>query len=120
MPIGKYPYLRYKIINACLTNKRKPYPTLDDIKAALAQQDIIVEKRAIEGDLECMRYDKRLGYNAPIAFSRKHRGYHYTEPDYTIDKIPLSRDEMEAFELIVESFKVPGREGAEPGRGHVR
>src|SRR5690606_21474591 len=49
--------------------------------------------------------DKRLGYKAPIAFSRKHLGYHYTDPDYTIDKLPLSSDELESFKLIVESFK---------------
>lgn len=26
MPIGKYPYLRYKIINACLTDKKEDVP----------------------------------------------------------------------------------------------
>ncbi|MFM9837596.1 MAG: helix-turn-helix transcriptional regulator [Cyclobacteriaceae bacterium] len=105
MPIGKYPFMRYKIINACLTNSKAMYPTLEEIKEALAKQDILVEKRAIENDLEAMRYDKRLGYHAPIAFCRKNRGYHYTDPNYTIDKLPLSSEEIEAFEIIVESFQ---------------
>jgi predicted DNA-binding transcriptional regulator YafY len=105
MPIGKHPFMRYKIINACLTNKRKPYPTIEEIKHALAMQDFRVGRRAIENDLEAMRYDKRLGYKAPIAYCRTNRGYHYTDPDYTIDKLPLSADEIEAFEVIVESFK---------------
>lgn len=105
MPTGKYPFMRYRIINACLTNKRKPYPTIEEIKEALAHHDIRVEKRALENDLEAMRYDKRLGYHAPIAYCRKNRGYHYTDPDYTIDKLPLTSEEVEAFELIVESFR---------------
>jgi predicted DNA-binding transcriptional regulator YafY len=105
MPAGRNQFLRYKIINACLTNQKKPYPTIEDFKSALARQDIHVEKRAIENDLEAMRYDKRLGYHAPIEYNRKHHGYHYTEPEYTIEKLPLSSEELEAFELIVESFK---------------
>ncbi|WP_276368802.1 WYL domain-containing protein [Chryseolinea sp. H1M3-3] len=105
MPAGRNPFLRYKIINACITNKKKPYPTIDDFKTALAKHDITVGQRAIENDLEAMRYDKSLGYHAPIAYSKKFKGYHYTDPDYTIDKLPLTEDELEAFELIVESFK---------------
>jgi len=105
MPSGKNPFLRYRIINACLTNKQKRYPTLEELRHALAEEDIYVEKRAIENDLEAMRYDKRLGYHAPIAFCRTNYGYHYTDPDYTIDKLPLSSEEVEAFGLIVESFR---------------
>lgn len=105
MPVGKFPFMRYKVINECLTNKRKPYPSIKDIQQALADYDIHVEKRAIEGDMEAMRYDKRLGYFSPIQYSHKHRGYYYTDPDYTLDKLPLSSEEIEAFEVIVESFK---------------
>jgi predicted DNA-binding transcriptional regulator YafY len=101
----KNPQLRYKIINACLTDKRKPYPTILDLQAAFKKQDIHIERRALEGDLQAMRADKRLGYYAPIAYHRTHRGYYYTDPEYTIDKLPLSKGELEAFELIVDSFK---------------
>jgi predicted DNA-binding transcriptional regulator YafY len=101
----KSPFLRYKIINACLTDKRKPFPSIDEIKTALEKQDITIAKRAIEGDLEAMRHDKRLGYQAPIAYHRTHRGYYYTDPEYNLEKLPLSHEELEAFELIVDSFK---------------
>lgn len=104
MPSSKNPFLRYRIINACLTNPKKPYPTLEEIKTALAREDIVVEIRAIEGDLEAMRYDKQLGYNAPIAYSRKHRGYQYTDPTYSTEKLPLTREELEAFRFTVESL----------------
>jgi predicted DNA-binding transcriptional regulator YafY len=105
MPVGKHPFMRYKIINACLTNPKKRYPTLDEIIAAMAAHDIPVYVRSVERDLEAMRNDKRLGYHAPIAFCRKNMGYYYTDPDYTIDKLPLTTEEIEAFELIIQSFQ---------------
>lgn len=101
----KNPFLRYKIINACLTDKQKPFPSMAELKATLNRHDIIIEKRAIEGDLEAMRHDKRLGYHAPIAYHRTHRGYYYTDPEYNLDKLPLSHEELQAFEVIVDSFK---------------
>lgn len=105
MAVTFTPYLRYKIINACLTNTRKPYPTLEEIQTALANQDIVASKRAIEKDFEMMRYDKRLGYFAPIEFSRKHHGYYYTDATYTIEKLPLTADELDAFNIILESLQ---------------
>lgn len=68
---NKTPQLRYKIINACLTNKSKPYPTMSEIKDALARHDLEVSTRSFEADLEAMRFDKSLGFFAPIAFSRR-------------------------------------------------
>lgn len=78
---------------------------MEELKAAFRKHDIYIERRSLEGDLQAMRSDKRLGYHAPIAYHRTHRGYYYTDPEYTIDKLPLSKGELEAFELIVDSFK---------------
>jgi predicted DNA-binding transcriptional regulator YafY len=105
MSLGKNPVLRYRIINSCFTNKQQRYWSLQELINKLADHDLIVERRSIERDLESMRHDDRVGYHAPIAFCRKNKGYHYTDPDYSIDKLPLSAEDVEAFELIVESFK---------------
>ena len=105
MANGKNPYLRYKIINACFANKQTPYWTIPDLIEAMDKQDISVSQRSIESDLHAMRYDERLAYHAPIAYCRLHRGFHYTDADYTIDKLPLSEDDISAFEMIVESFQ---------------
>ncbi|HYF71148.1 MAG TPA: WYL domain-containing protein [Ohtaekwangia sp.] len=105
MPVAKNPFIRYKIINACLTSKAKPYPTKEELKAALAREDIRIGSRSLENDIEAMRFDNRLGYHAPIAFCRRNRGYYYTDPDYTIERLPLSSDELEAFAVVVDSFK---------------
>ncbi|MEO7988643.1 MAG: WYL domain-containing protein [Chryseolinea sp.] len=105
MPSARQTLKRYRIINACITNPKKPFPTLLDLQRAMAREDIQVEKRAIEGDLEAMRFDTRLGYHAPIEYNRKHRGYYYTDPDYNFDKLPLTTEELDTFEVIVESLK---------------
>jgi hypothetical protein len=105
MPVAKGALMRYRVINACLTNPSKPFPTINDIQWALGRQSIKVQKRAIEADLNAMRTDKRLGYLAPIAYCRKNKGYHYTDPGYSIEKLPLSVDEVDAFRLIVDSLK---------------
>lgn len=97
--------MRYRIINACLTNPSKPYPSFEDLRKELARQKIKVQKRALEGDLEAMRSDKRLGYMAPIEYSRKNKGYHYTDPGYNMEKLPLSAGEVDTFRLIVDSLK---------------
>jgi predicted DNA-binding transcriptional regulator YafY len=42
---------------------------------------------------------------APIEYSRKYKGYHYTDPDYNMEKLPLSAGEVDTFRLIVDSLK---------------
>lgn len=105
MPAPINQALRFRVINACLTDKKKPYPTIEDFKSALKKNDIKVSQRAIEGDLESMRYDKRLGFFAPIQYSKKHKGYYYTDPEYSIEKLPLTKDELQAFELLVDALQ---------------
>ncbi len=49
-----------------------------------------------------MRKDDRLGYNAPIAFDRLKGIYYYSEPGYTIEEIPMSKEEYEALLLAAK------------------
>ncbi len=105
MSAGKNPYQRYYILNACFTNRQKPEWTKEELIRKLNENDFAVSARTIDNDLSAMRDDKRLGFFAPIKFCRKAYAYHYTDPEYSIDKLPLTSDEIEAFELIVESFK---------------
>ena len=71
----------------------------------MEKNDITVVQRSLENDLKTMRYDERLAYYAPIEYCRKNRGYYYTDKDYSIDKLPLSEEDIEAFDMILESFQ---------------
>ena len=46
----------------------------------------------IEKDLRAMRVE----LDAPIKYSKIHKGYYYDDESYSIDKIPLSDDDIEA------------------------
>jgi predicted DNA-binding transcriptional regulator YafY len=112
MPIIKNAVGRYYLINECLANSRKRYWTMEEFIQKCDENDIKVSKRTLELDIEAMRYDKRLNYNAPIEYSKKPRGYHYTDPDYTIVKLPLTEDDIEMFEMLLESAqRVKGAQG---------
>ncbi len=105
MPLSKNALTRYQLINECFTNPRKRYWTIEEIIEKAESRDILIARRTLEQDLHDMRHDERLNYHAPIVYSKKNNGHHYKDADYSIEKLPLSEDEIETFELMVESFK---------------
>lgn len=86
MPTNKSALLRYRIIDSCLTNTRRRYPTLQDLKKKIEEQlmDNISESM-LNKDFEAM---KRI-YNAPIKFSRTNGGYYYEEDGFSIKRISI-------------------------------
>ncbi len=109
MPANKEALIRYRIINHSLRNRQKFYPSLDElIRACENALGKPVSKRTVQADLEAMRYDEQLGFKAPIVYDPKERGYTYGDPDFSIDNIPLTGEDVEALEFatkILEQFK---------------
>ncbi len=100
--------LRYRIINSCFTNKQKRYWTYTELIEKLRQHDIDVVKRTLEEDFAALRYDKRLGFHAPIVYSAKEKAFHYSNPGFTIDHVPLTEEDLEALTLatnILHQYK---------------
>lgn len=104
MPVNKNALIRYKTIDNCLRNRYRRW-TLDDLvdacSAALHEMEGIakgVSVRTVQGDIQMMRSDK-LGYNAPIEVY-DHKFYRYSDPDYTITRMPLSQND---YEVMVEA-----------------
>jgi len=96
MPRNKYALIRYRVINRCLLDYR--YCSKEQlIKACEKALDISpIGARTIDQDIHDMRYDSGLGYNAPIKFDRNRGCYYYGDPEYSIDKLPLSHEELDA------------------------
>jgi predicted DNA-binding transcriptional regulator YafY len=108
MGAGKNPYLRYRIIHTCLSNRQKKYWSVEALIEKLAAHDLPVEKRSVIHDLEVMRHDDRLAYHAPIAFDRAEKGYYYTDPHFSIDQVPLTEEDLQALTLaanILHQYK---------------
>jgi len=69
MPLNREAYTRYRLIDARL--RRKPHPTLEELIDHLSERfDKPVSKRTVQLDLQEMRYNQALNFNAPIVYSK--------------------------------------------------
>lgn len=96
MSKNKNALIRYRVINRCLTDY-KICSKEQLIKACEDALDIHpLGERTIDKDIYDMRNDNGLAYYAPIKYDRNQGGYYYDDPDYSIDKLSLKQDEIEA------------------------
>ena len=110
--------IRYRIIDRMLVNRKEA--TLRDLQLEI--EDSLgksVSDRTIKRDIEAMRYDSELNFNAPIEYDRRDRVYFYRVKGYSINKLPLAEEEMNALFFargILEQFSksdiLAGVEGA--------
>jgi predicted DNA-binding transcriptional regulator YafY len=98
MPKNKNAYIRYRIIDSCLRKRKGYYPSKKDLIDACKDLGS-VSARTIDNDIYAMKYDAELGYDAPIEYSPQHKGYYYSDPNYSITKIPLKQEDLYAMEF---------------------
>lgn len=97
MPLNKEAYIRYKIIDGCIANKQKPFPSMEELmKVCEAKLGKSFTVSTLQKDIKAMKEDEALGFLAPIKFSKSKNGYYYSNPNYSISKIPLQDEEIEA------------------------
>jgi len=103
MPLNKEALIRYRVINRCLVDYK--YVSKNRLMAACHDAlDHEIGERTLEQDIHEMKYDRHLGYEAPIEYSKEKGGYYYTEPDFTIDNIPINEEELEALTFAATMF----------------
>lgn len=109
MPANKYALLRYRIIDRCLTNKGKRFPTREDFRQAC--EDALfgsggdaISVSTIDKDLWAMKNEGELGYYAPIKFSRMDGGYLYEEEGYSISELSLGDDDLQAIRFAAATL----------------
>jgi predicted DNA-binding transcriptional regulator YafY len=108
MPTNKEALIRYRVINRCLIEQQ--YVSRARLIQACEEALYIapIGERTINQDIHDMREDERLGYFAPIAFSREKSAYYYENAAYSIDKIPINNEEMNALNFassLLQQFK---------------
>jgi predicted DNA-binding transcriptional regulator YafY len=104
MPVTKNAAFRYRIIDACLRNKRKPYPSIDVLQETITEalnMEKEISQSSINKDLKSMR----SFYNAPIRFNKNHGGYYYEDPHFSINSFPLTEDEVRILDLSSSFLK---------------
>jgi predicted DNA-binding transcriptional regulator YafY len=109
MPANKYALLRYRIIDRCLKNTAKMYPSREDLRAACEEAlygsgGDAISLSTIDKDIWAMKNEGELGYYAPITYNRQHGGYHYTDPDYSISDMSLGDDDLQALRFAVATL----------------
>lgn len=109
MPTNRNALIRYKTIDQCLQNRFRRW-TLDDLVEACSEAlyeyegiDKGVSRRTVQADIQMMRSEK-LGYNAPIIVQEK-KYYTYADPGYSITNIPLSAQDLNKLEEVVEILR---------------
>ena len=83
MPQNKFALARYSVIDAML--RRNDYvKTSSIVKKCIESTGYKVSARTIQLDIEAMRYDPFLGYNAPISYNSRHKAYYYEDRSYML------------------------------------
>ena len=112
MPANKYALLRYRIIDRCILNPGKPFPSREDLRQACEEALYgsgadAISLSTIDKDIWAMKNESELGYLAPIAFHRQHKGYYYEDPEYSISSLSLGDDDvpmLEQYENAIEKI----------------
>ena len=106
MPSIKNAQIRYRIIDRALRNEYDPYPKKEQLRQ-LCEDNLFgsdtgehISDSTIEKDLFAMRME----HDAPIKYSKKEKGYHYDDPNYSLENIPLSSDDIDAIKFAANIF----------------
>lgn len=98
MPANKSAMRRYQVIDDCLRNTMRRYPSLGQLREKVQYAlGTSISESMLNKDIAEM---KAL-FGAPIAFDRTRRGYYYSEEDFSIRKFPLREDELRALDQSI-------------------
>ncbi len=105
MPVSKSAYRRYKIIDSILRNTSGYFPTIEEIQTKINYE--LKQKPSLdtlEKDFRNMKLPEPDGFDAPIAYCRQNKGYHYTDSNFSINGVSLTDKDVnsikEALELL--------------------
>jgi predicted DNA-binding transcriptional regulator YafY len=98
MPVTKNAAFRYRIIDSCLRNPRKRYPTINALQEQISEAldlDSVISESSIHKDFKSMRDF----YKAPITYHPVHKGYYYEDEHFSINAFPLTSEEIQVLDL---------------------
>lgn len=100
MPNTKFSFVRCRILDKCF---RSPmlYQIQDLIDACEKELQMSISRRTIYNDIDFMK--SHDGWDAPIDTIKdgNRRYYHYTDPNFSIDKMPLSEAQLKQIQSAV-------------------
>lgn len=101
MPTTKFSFIRCRILDKCFRSP-KLYQIQDLIDACEKELNMSISRRTIYYDIDFMKSSD--GWNAPIEPIKdgNRRYYRYSDPDFSIDKVPLSEAQLKQIQGAVD------------------
>lgn len=106
MPHIKNALIRYRIIDRCLRNKYKPYPTKNDLREACEEAlfGSVDGANICDSTIEKDMFAMKMEHDAPIKYSKRNSGYYYENPDFSINDIPLTEEDLSAIKFATNTL----------------
>ena len=103
MAISKHPLGRYQIIDREL-GRKDWVKTKELVEIIQEELSINISPRQINNDINDMRYDPLLGYNAPIETDTRNKAYRYTDKGYSIRAFGLREEDIHALYFYAQTL----------------
>lgn len=106
MPHIKNALIRYRIIDKCIRNQYKPFPSKRDLREACEESLFGSTGGAhiCDSTIEKDMYAMKIEHDAPIKYSKLEKGYFYEDKDFTLNDIPLTDNDMEAISFAAHTL----------------
>lgn len=106
MPHIKNALIRFRIIDRSLRNTYKPFPSKQDLReeceeALYGSND---GENICDSTIEKDMFAMKMEHDAPIKYSKKHLGYYYSDPEFTINNIPLTDEDLNAIKFAAKTL----------------
>ncbi len=106
MPHIKNALIRYRIIDRALRNSLKAYPSKAALREACEEAlfGSVHGENICDSTIEKDMYAMKMEHDAPIKYSKRYGGYYYTEPNFSLDEIPLTPDDIDAIRFAANTL----------------
>ncbi len=107
MPHIKNALIRYRIIDRSLRNNYRPFPSKKDLRE-LCEEALfgsIEGENICDSTIEKDLFAMRLEHDAPIKYNKREGGYFYTDPNFSINDIPLTNDDVTSIKFAINTLK---------------
>jgi predicted DNA-binding transcriptional regulator YafY len=98
--------IRYRIIDKALRNNFKPFPSKEEIRKACEEALFGSDdgNGICDSTIEKDMFFLRMEHDAPIKYSKKHRGYYYDSDSFSLDDLPLTDEDLDAIRFAANTL----------------
>lgn len=98
--------IRYRVIDKAIRNPYKPYPSKRVLREACEEAiyGSIDRHNICDSTIEKDMANMKMEHDAPIRYSKKFGGYYYTDPEFSLNEIPLTEDDIDAIRFAANTL----------------